>query len=112
MNYKLFLDDIRTPNSVYDCFNNDWIVARDYNEFVNVITQSGAPEVISFDHDLGEAAYAGDYNSEKTGYDCAKWIVENNIKVSNIHIHSFNPVGADKIRSLFDNAIIVQHRKR
>jgi len=81
----IYLDDIRTPLS------NDWIVVRNYDEFVNKVTEIGLGEIetISLDHDLGDTAmdeyftnvspnYKLDYDNikEKTGYDSAKWIVD------------------------------------
>ena len=49
---RLYLDDIRTPLS------DDWIVARNYDEFVTQIKFHGLAsfEVISLDHDLGKKA--------------------------------------------------------
>ena len=41
-------------------------------------------KVIDLDHDLGE---------EKTGYDICKYIIENDIKITRVYIHSSNPVG-------------------
>jgi hypothetical protein len=82
---RIYLDDIRTPVS------NDWIVVRNYDDFVNKVTEIGLGEIetISLDHDLGDTAmneyftnvspnYKLDYNNieEKTGYDCTKWIVD------------------------------------
>jgi hypothetical protein len=32
---KIYLDDIRTPT------DNDWVVCRDYNEFVDSVTNIG-----------------------------------------------------------------------
>lgn len=41
---------------------------------------------------------------EKTGYDCAKWLVEycldNNLKLPKWNIQSANPVGKDNINGL------------
>ena len=48
-------------------------------------------DIISFDHDLGE---------DKTGYDIAKYIVENNINIGGFNIHSMNVVGRKNIRDL------------
>jgi hypothetical protein len=59
------------------------------------------PDMISFDHDLG---------LEETGYDTAKWIV-NQIIDKHLdlpdnfvyHVHSANPVGKRNIEALLDN---------
>lgn len=81
---RIYLDDIRTP------IDKDWLVVRNYHEFVNLVNKIGLNNisVISLDHDLGDTAmeeyfnnvsknYKLDYNNieEKTGYDAAKWLV-------------------------------------
>ena len=87
--YNLFLDDNRnvfsvykyTKNSIY--IDNDWVIVRNYNDFVNTIIQNGLPNIISFDHDLSDKKYIlrldknEDYSNyrEKTGFECAKWLV-------------------------------------
>lgn len=65
MSYNLFLDDVRQPEQ---CVNYvfplgirpdtyvkyEWVVVKNYKEFVAYIEENGMPERISFDHDLGE----------------------------------------------------------
>jgi hypothetical protein len=122
MKYSLFLDDSRYPE---DCFeythqtvyiDEDWIIVRSYDEFVAAILEKGIPEVISFDHDLADAHYEHqneipgvlpyDQYSEKTGYHCAKWLIDycidNKLDIPKfIFIHSLNTAGARNIESLF-----------
>jgi len=124
---KLFLDDIRIPRDVFTYIRNsiyletDWIIVRDYDSFVKFITENGLPDLITFDHDLGIEHYPKlknpnwskepinyDKFSEKTGYDCAKWlmnyILDNNIKkLPEILIHTQNPVGGKNIKGLMDS---------
>lgn len=92
-NIYLYLDDVRT---VPDGF----VLVKNYEEFIEHINQNGLPELISFDHDLGE---------EKTGYDCAKWLVEyclnNKQTLPKYNVHSQNPVGKENIEMLFINFI-------
>lgn len=69
----------------------------------------GLPKFISFDHDLGMEHYRDgdrgmyDYESytEKTGYDCAKWLVgycmDHKLPLPEIAVHSMNNVGASNI---------------
>jgi len=86
MKYNIYLDDVRTPTP-----SNNWVVVRSYDEFISKINELGLEniELISLDHDLGDSAmaewlnnvannYTLDYNNitEKTGMDCAKWLVE------------------------------------
>jgi len=87
----LYLDDLRpTPEGFERVY--------DYEGFTEFITQNGLPDFISFDHDLGEG---------KTGYDCAKWLVEycldNQLLFSDFSVHSQNPVGKENIEKLFEN---------
>ena len=118
MKYNLYLDDFRNPSdSAYYLKNNiylklEWVVVRNYNEFVKCIEKNGIPEIISFDHDLADIHYdyQTDLSSEKTGYDCAKWfidyIIDNNLQLpKKILIHSMNLVGSKNIKSLFDSYI-------
>lgn len=113
---RLYLDDVRTP------VNEDWIVARNYDEFVSIIKLRGLEnfEVISLDHDLGETAmveyytnvknnYLLEYNNilEKTGYDAAKFLVaqsmNSNIPLPQIYVHSANPIGSANMMGYINN---------
>lgn len=127
----LFLDDIRVPYTVFEYTglnfyfsNNHWHIVRNYEQFVQYIEQNGLPEFISFDHDLADSHYTpphlwDDYeaskkwqdeqvHTEKTGYDCAMFLVEycvqNKNKIPNWYTHSLNPVGKDKIDNLMRTA--------
>ena len=113
---KLFLDDMRLPTDVFNYIKNeiyleDWHVVKNYDEFVDYITNNGIPEYVSFDHDLGYVELSetvSTFNSnEKTGYHCAKWLIEyiidNNLDVPKaVLIHSMNPTGGENINSLFE----------
>jgi len=119
--YYIYLDDIRTP------IDSDWIVVRNYDEFVDKVSSIGLSNiaVISLDHDLGDSAmqewftnvyhnYTLDYNNitEKTGMDCAKWLVEqwlNGEKVAPVKVHSANAIGASNIMGLINNYLHI-HR--
>lgn len=82
---KIYLDDVRTPK------DKDWMVVRNYHEFVNLVQKLGLKNIgtISLDHDLGDTAmteyhtnvspnFKLDYENitEKTGYDAAKFLVD------------------------------------
>ncbi|WP_394338014.1 cyclic-phosphate processing receiver domain-containing protein [Chryseobacterium lactis] len=112
----LFLDDIRYPIEAYpytkqDVFlRNDWYIVRNYEQFIKRILEKGLPEMISFDHDLGDeyCAKSGSHECiEKTGYDCAKWLIEycmdNLLPLPKFYCHSMNPVGKMNIESLLKN---------
>ena len=122
MPYNLFLDDFRMPKDAFGytflpIYNLvDWIVVRNYYAFITLIQTKGIPEIISFDHDLADEHYDyqehldGEYYdimTEKTGYHCAKWLIDycldNKLEIPKfIFIHSMNPAGAQNIASLFN----------
>lgn len=127
MGYKLFLDDFReifdafvyTRNPIYT--DIDWIIVRNYSEFCQCIDECGLPEIVSFDHDLADTHYSHenqygilDYDTftEKTGYHCAKWMIDYMLeqeiyKLPKCYVHSMNPVGRENINSLFSSFIKV-----
>ena len=135
---RLYLDDVRTPKNP----NNEWVdgidewqVVRSYDEFIKHIQLNGLEnyEVISLDHDLGEDArkeyfdnvspnYTLDYTNikEKTGMDCAKWLVNHyldnyltqksrsekkssGIVFPQVYTHSANPIGSANIMGYINN---------
>ena len=120
MTYKLYLDDIRTPTQTYKTsVDSEWVIVRNYDEFVKVIERDGLPFWISFDHDLADEHYRqsmydkdkhySQYYSdgtfkEKTGYECAKWLVaycfDKSIDLPKWDVHSMNPVGKQNIASV------------
>jgi len=116
----LYLDDVRTPTETIPGYN-PWNIVRNYDEFKDWITKNGIPDLISFDHDLGEEhtkdyftqfAKNGfqipDYESytEKTGVDCANFAVEYcqrmNVPLKQCCVHSHNPVGATNIQNFLN----------
>jgi hypothetical protein len=125
MGYNLFLDDVRMPKDTFDYMklpiyiSVDWSIVRNYYAFVQIIEGKGIPDIISFDHDLADEHYDPkivgtesyeqiyDMFDEKTGYHCAKWLIDycidNNKKLpADILIHSMNPAGSMNIKSLFE----------
>ena len=115
----LYLDDLRKPT------DNSWQVVTNYNQFISHIRLNGLEnyEVISLDHDLGEEAMNEFYNNalpnyklnydninEKTGYDCAKWLVAEsmtkNIPLPQIYVHSANPIGSANIMGYVNNYLM------
>jgi hypothetical protein len=127
---NLFLDDIRVPCDVSHYVQNPAIkrfyceeefeIVRSYKEFRDYIIDNGVPDLISFDHDLADehyhpSMYSGPevYNKnyetfqEKTGYDCAKFLVEYcmdyEVDLPTCLVHSMNPTGKVNIESLLNN---------
>jgi hypothetical protein len=120
MKLKIYLDDVRTPVPQNDG-KTEWTVVRSYDEFVQKVTEIGLEniDVISLDHDLGPSAmrewhnnvyhnYALNYDNieEKTGYDCAKWLVEqwmDGKTVVDVYTHSANAIGSANIMGYINN---------
>lgn len=129
----LFLDDERKPYDVkwVRLPFATWEIVRNYNEFVLHVTKYGVPKFVSFDHDLADEHYevmlkeveaqqytfffeddqggmnlTFDYGKEKTGYDCAKFLVDfcanNGYKFPEYEVHSMNPVGGKRIRDYIE----------
>lgn len=113
---KIYLDDIRTPK------DPTWIVCRDYDQFVNKVSEIGLENItgISLDHDLGDTAMEEYYNNvephnilnynnikEKTGLDCVKWLIdlsmETDIPLPYTTVHSANPIGAHNMMGYINN---------
>lgn len=117
MKYRIYLDDVRIPTPEA----GDWVVVKNYDEFVAKITEIGLEniELISLDHDLGDTAmmewhtnvyhnYKLDYNNitEKTGMDCTKWLVEqwmNGAPVVPVMVHSANAIGSANMMGYINN---------
>lgn len=113
---KLYLDDVRIPN------DPEWIVVKNYDEFVAQIRLNGLEnfDVISLDHDLGEDAMTEYYTNvqnnynlnydnikEKTGLDCCKFLVEysmtNEVPLPLVYVHSANPIGSHNMMGYINN---------
>jgi hypothetical protein len=104
----VFLDDVRFPEDVTirDGFPSipkwEWTIVRNIDEFRTMIEDHLEKiEHIAFDHDLGLTHYSGDMSDEKTGYDCAKILVDHcidrNLPLPNFSCHSMNPAGRENI---------------
>jgi hypothetical protein len=140
MTNKIYLDDVRTPVA------NDWVVVRNFEQFIKAVEKIGLDniETISLDHDLGDSAmweyhnnvsrnYSLDYNNikEKTGYDCAKWLVnrfyEENPDWANkdrsvkrakkmpfptVYTHSANPIGSANIMGYINNFLMNEAKEQ
>lgn len=140
MKSKIYLDDLRTP------VEKDWLVVRNFHECINLVQKLGLENIsmISLDHDLGDTAtkeyfnntiknYTIDYNNieEKTGYDVAKWLVDEfynknpdriemvrsekkqtSIKFPHVVVHSHNPVGSGNICGYINNFLMNEGQKQ
>jgi hypothetical protein len=87
---SIYVDDIRTPIS------QGYVICRNYDEAIDVLKNTDNKiDFISLDHDLGD--------DSKSGYDICKFIVENNIKIPFINLHTSNPVGRNNMYQLLKN---------
>ena len=105
----LFLDDLRMPTDClsymqnrtphYKVYNDEWVIVRNYSDFIFWIRENGLPDLISFDHDLGE-----EDEGHPSGMECAKWLVnycmDNQVKLPGWLVHSANPCGYENIKGL------------
>jgi hypothetical protein len=112
---KIYLDDIRIP------IEEGWIVVKNYDDFVSTVMYVGLEniELISLDHDLGDTAmkewhtnvyhnYTLNYDNitEKTGMDCAKWLVKqwmDGQPIVDVFTHSANAIGSANIMGYINN---------
>ncbi len=124
---KLFLDDIRSP---IDCLGymhtkigarnlmykeGDWVIVRNFEQFVKYLNGNPVPDVISFDHDLADDHYLihkseeawEEYHTiesrERTGLDCLNYFLAHytrqfGVKFPEIIFHTMNPVGRDNMQ--------------
>jgi hypothetical protein len=121
MKQYIYLDDVRTPTQGVGEDNQPWVIVRSYDEFVEKVNGIGLENIqaMSLDHDLGDSAmsewknnvyhnYKLDYDNitEKTGYDCAKWMVEqwmDDKPVVTVMTHSANAIGSANIMGYINN---------
>ena len=118
MKYKLYLDDIRYPDT-----DPEWRIARSYHDAIWYCQAYGLPCHIAFDHDLADVRYdtskldfimdtvINGCPREYTGLDFAKWfcewVMDNDIDLTEFtwEVHSANPVGAENIRNYMNSFI-------
>lgn len=87
--YLLWIDDEREMPTEADFW------AKSYDEAIKIFKNNEDKTfIVDFDHDLGE---------DKTGYDIAKYIVEQNIPIIAYKIHSMNPIGRANINQLLSH---------
>lgn len=125
--YNLFLDDIRNPVDAYlhdermSLFEAtlllDWVIVRNYDEFVECIRERGLPDTVSFDHDLHfehirhfaectmHTRYIEYGNLKyKTGKHAAEFlmniVLETNVPKPICYVHSANEIGRQNIKRI------------
>ena len=118
---RLFIDDVRIPiecvpymkkriGSDVDEYKKDWVIVRNYEDFVDYIKENGLPDIISFDDlthtrlttsDVWEKRYDTLHDGEETGADCAKFLYsfcrKHETELPIYYIHTMNIVEVDNI---------------
>jgi hypothetical protein len=96
--YLIWVDDERpVPSWQKMAYNEDnIIVCRTYRQAIKTLNQVINKELdghiyIDLDHDI---------QCKQTGYDVAKYIVENHIPLAGFYCHSMNAVGRKNIEDL------------
>lgn len=82
--FKLHGDDAHCM--IADSFDTAIRVFKEHKEF----------DIMFLDHDLGGKVYVSS-NDPNTGYQVAKYMVENNITSKEIIVHSLNPAGVQNM---------------
>jgi hypothetical protein len=94
MNYKVFLDDIRFPYWIYDN-PDEWIVIRNDIDFKKFVSENKDNiSTISWDNDLGVDKNG---NIIPDGYSLLNWLIDNDIYIKNIIVHSDNVIASEQI---------------
>ncbi len=122
MSYSIFLDDERHPQDVtwVSLPLHNYIIVRNYDEFTRLINANGCPKFCSFDHDLAAEHYNKYFDAveddtplnytefkEKTGFECAKFLIEycskRGLPFPEYEVHSMNIIGKKNIVSLIES---------
>ena len=127
MGYNLFLDDVRSPyrdmgymkyRGVVGVYQDiEWVIIRNFEEFKEAIDTNGIPNIISYDHDLGDEQYhpsmyegqeayeaVATQFTEKTGKECVEYLISKleGSPHPRYIIHSQNPVGVQRIEQVIE----------
>lgn len=72
---------------------NKRFLVRSYYEAVDFVDKFGLPDMILFDHDLGNGP---------TGYDFLKWLCNQNLGYFEAYFHSANPIGRKNMEDYYE----------
>jgi hypothetical protein len=106
----LWLDDRRDPTEELLARHSPLkrpyrvVHVRKYHQFVSWVEENGLPNGICFDHDLSDIHIRKSTYRERTGMDCAKWLVkyclDRGLDVPPWGIQSDNTCGRENIDGL------------
>jgi len=97
-----FLDDDKTRIEVFSALCPDAVIAETAPDAISTI-EGKDWDIVFLDHDLGGEQFV-DTAREDTGAEVTRWIVKNKPKIDLIIVHSYNPDGAENMRSLLSQA--------
>jgi hypothetical protein len=88
----IWVDDERDIPA-YMKWMGEIVICRTYRQAISALKQycRDSQVYVALDHDLG---------CQQTGYDIAKYIVENELPIYGFECHSLNPVGRKNIEDL------------
>lgn len=99
--WTLFLDDERSPAAVAKTYLFNVRTARSTEEAKQLVLKHGVPIVMSLDHDLG---------GDDTAFKFLWWLIDEHLSgrlnlanVNRVQVHSANPIGVEKLMSLWQN---------
>lgn len=75
------------------------------SDAVEAINLMGPFDIVFLDHDLDDRIYVPS-EEPNTGYQLAKYISDNDLKFTQIIIHSMNAVGSARMKDILPEAII------
>jgi|GEM_PF-3997303 hypothetical protein len=124
MNFFLFLDDSRQPHKV-DWVklpqNVEWVIVKNYNEFVHTIQIMGVPKFVAYDCDLCDEHYAAYFElkelypahhktfKQKCGIECAEFLINyckhHQVSHPDYIVHSKNQYGGAAIQNLISKSL-------
>ena len=102
---KQFYDDLIKQ------YNVNFVWVKNLYQFIDYIEKNGAPEFVSFDHDLnnheGGEGLDDEQKLNNNGVNAAKWLVnyckQNNQQLPKFYIHSANPKRGPEINKVLTN---------
>ena len=106
MSYKLFLDDERKTANVFpDLAEEDFIIAKSFEEFKDIILKKGLSKFISFDDNLGSDLMG---IPKPSCVVAAKWLVsQDQFDLSDLtfHIHGDDVASKEMISKILNDCV-------
>jgi len=94
MSLNLWIDDVREPPT------DDWDWVTTSNAAIALLRELKGVisfDSVSFDHDLG---------GDDTTRPVVIWMIQNDVRFKNYHVHSANPVGRDWLEGMINRYLM------